>query len=51
MPKLRKQTFKTTQCDLKRIYHRNLIWNENGKLELKFLKYPKIHTPKLLYSN
>lgn len=29
MPKSRKRTFKTTLGVLKRIYHRDLIWNEN----------------------
>lgn len=31
MPKSRKQTFKTKRSVLKRIYRRNLIWNQNRK--------------------
>ncbi|WP_256379532.1 hypothetical protein [Methanobrevibacter olleyae] len=32
MPKSRKRTFKTIHGVLKRIYPRDLIWNENRKL-------------------
>ena len=32
MPKSRKRTFKTIRGVLKRIYRRDLIWNENRKL-------------------
>ena len=35
MPKSRKRTFKTTRGILKRIYRRDLIWNENRKLDFK----------------
>ena len=35
MPKSRKRTFKTTRGVLKRIYRRDLIWNENRKLDFK----------------
>ena len=35
MPKTRKRTFKTTQGVLKRIYRRDLIWNENRKTDFE----------------
>lgn len=35
MLKSRKQTFKTKQGVLKRIYHRDLIWNQNRKNDFK----------------
>ena len=35
MPKSRKRTFKTTQGVLKRIYRRDLIWNENRKTDFE----------------
>ncbi len=34
MPKSRKRTFKTVRGLLKRIYRRDLIWNQNRKLNL-----------------
>ena len=35
MPKSRKRTFKTTRGVLKRIYRRDLIWNENRKQDFE----------------
>ena len=35
MPKSRKRTFKTTRGVLKRIYRRDLIWNENRKTDFE----------------
>lgn len=38
MPKSRKRTFKTKLGVLKRIYRRDLIWNQNRKTILKINK-------------
>ena len=35
MQKSRKRTFKTTQGVLKRIYRRDLFWNENRKQDFE----------------
>lgn len=35
MPKSRKRTFKTKWDVLKRIYRRDLIWNQNRKNDFK----------------
>ena len=35
MPKSRKRTFKTKQGVLKRIYRRDLIWNDNRKKDFE----------------
>ena len=35
MPKSRKRTFKTKRGVLKRIYRRNLIWNDNRKKDFE----------------
>ena len=35
MPKYRKRTFKTPQGILKRIYRRNIIWNDNRKKDFE----------------
>ena len=35
MPKSRKRTFKTKRGVLKRIYSRNLIWNDNRKKDFE----------------
>ena len=51
MPKSRKRTFKTKQSVLKRIYRRDLIWNDNRKgfwKSTKFLKESKFLLHKLI---